>query len=286
MAPRMPPTALRRLKDLAAQDTRSLVGQLTEETTEQMVSARDTDAADHTHAADDSQAEPTPQACCSPGAQDIADGEPQGRKAPTVLFFTLLLVHLVSNVDPQILYQADEVLSPGPAIPIFPAYFRGMEFLKPFLAVPGGLVEYFGASLGQYFSVAYGGVAVLGAIALATFLAAGRLMALMGGRKNSMLRLVPPLLLVVIWNRYTFVLADQIALLAALVVAYLYFRLPDRPVTRGAVFVPAIVAFYYVAAGPCMLLAAVCGLYELCAKRRGIGVVYLAVGGLALIRRR
>jgi len=247
-----------------------------------MGSTTDADGADRSGLADDDsrQDEIAPQACCSSGPRDIAHTKRRGRKALTVLFFLLLLAHVAGNVDPRMLYQADEVLPSGPAIPIFPAYFQGMEFLKPFLAVPGGLAEYLGANVSQYFGITFGGAVILAAVTLISFLAAGRLIALMGGREGSMLRFVPPLLLVVIWNRYTFVLADQMALLAALLLACLYFRLPEKPAARAVVCAAAIIAFYYVAAGPCMLLAAVCGLYELFARRRIIGGVYLVIGGL------
>lgn len=243
------------------------------------------DAGDSNQADDAGPAQAARQPC-STGTPQTA-GPTRRRRILPVLFFALLLAHVAGNIEPRILYQADEALLPGRQVPVFPYYFQGMAFFKQFLATPGGLTEYIGANLSQYFSLQYarisvGGTAILAVIALMAFLATGDLVGLMGGRKRGMLRFIPPLLLVVIWNRYTFVLADQIALLAALVSACLYLRLPDKPILRGMVFVPAAAALYYVAGGACMLLAAMCGLHEFLARRRrAAGGVYLAIGGLA-----
>ncbi|HDZ21822.1 hypothetical protein LCGC14_0781220 [marine sediment metagenome] len=227
---------------------------------------------------DQSPDAPSPQTDSSTDKQTVATG--RRRKALTVLFFGLLVAHVAGNIDPQVLYQGDEVLTADKTIPVFPAYLRGRDFLAPFLAVSGGLTDYVGANVSQYFSIPYGGAAVLAAVALVAFLATGSIMSLAGDKAESLLRFVPPILLVIIWNRYTFVLADQLALLAALLVVCLYFRLPNRARLRAAVALPAILVFYYLAGGLCMLAAAMCGLYELLAKRRKVGWAYLVVGAI------
>ena len=220
-----------------------------------------------------------PRTAASEGTQTASGG--LGRIALVLVFFALLAAHVAVNIDPQVLYQADEALTADRAIPIFPTYQRGWESFKPYLAMSGGAVEAVGANVSQYFSIPYGGVAALAAAALVAFLATGSVISLTGGKADSLLRFVPPILLVIIWNRYTFVLADQLALLAALLAVCLYFRLPDRTRLRAAVALPAIVVFYYLAGGLCVLVAVMCGLYELLAKRRKVGWAYLVVGAAA-----
>ena len=227
--------------------------------------------------------EPSPAAALQTAASENvrAGATALGPIALAIVFFGLLAAHVAVNVDPQVLYQADEALTADKTIPIFPTYLRGGESFTPYLLAPGGVIESVGANLSQYFSVPVGGVAVLGVVALVAFVATGSVMSLLGGKGGSLLRYVPPILLVVIWNRYTFVVADQLALLLALLVVGLYFRLPDRSALRAAVALPAILVFYYVAGGLCLFAAAMCGLYELLAKRRRIAWAYLLVGGTA-----
>ena len=202
------------------------------------------------------------------------------RRLAAVLFFLLLAAHLTVNLTPRVLYGADEISPVGKNVPTFPVYFRGGQFFKPFLKTPGGLVEYLGANLSQYFAVPHGGAVILVAVAIIAFWLTDGLVGLMGGRKGNVARLAVPLLLVVVWNRYTFLLADQLSLLGVLLAACAYLRLPEKSVVRAAVMAPGIVAFYYVAGAPAILLAAVCGTYELIAKRRDVGGLYLLVGAL------
>ncbi len=231
--------------------------------------------------AQDADHDPTdaPSRAAAPADEPLAESHSGNGKALAVVLFALLVTHLVFNVDPRVLYQADEAL-PGRNIPIFPTYFQGAEFFGPSLGIPGGLIEYLAANLSQYFGVPYGGAAVLAMVALAAFLLTDRLISLMGGKTGGLVRFIPPVLLVVICNRYTFLLADQLALLAVLAAMYLYLRLPGDAVFRGAVTVALIIASYYIAGAVCMLLAIMYGLHTLLARQRAMGLVYLAIGGL------
>jgi len=219
--------------------------------------------------------------CRPPAGGQCADSPARARKAFAAVFFILLAAHVAINVDPEILYQADEALLSGHKVPVFPYYYQGMMFFRPFLARPGGMAEYLGANVSQYFSIPYGGSAILIGIALIVFLATGALVQRLGGGKGSPLRFVGPLLLVVIWNRYTFFLADQLAMAAALLSACLYLRLPDRSDIRRAALVPAMAVLYWAVGAPALLLAAVVGLRELLAERRATGAICLAIGALA-----
>ncbi|MHC4985419.1 MAG: hypothetical protein ACYTFO_04605, partial [Planctomycetota bacterium] len=71
-----------------------------------------------------------------------------------VAFFVLLAACIVVVIDPRVFYQADEVMVKGhAAVPIFPYYYQGMAFFKEFVGRPGGLAEYAGANVGQYFGI-------------------------------------------------------------------------------------------------------------------------------------
>ena len=237
-------------------------------------------ATDNASPTETDSADPSPTEVDSPPQGRLASAAPMLCRGLVLLFFVLLAAHVTLNINPRVLYGADEAPPAGKLIPQFPVYLQGAEFFQPFLEVPGGVTEYLGANLSQYFSTLYGGAAILVACALASFWLTGRLIVLLGGRKRSVLRFVAPVLLVVVWNGYAFVLADQIALLAAWVVACYYLRLPDQASTRATVLVPGMAAFYYIAGAPVIVLALVCGLYELIGKGRLIGGLYLLAGGL------
>ena len=197
-----------------------------------------------------------------------------------LVFFGLLVAHVAINIDPQILYQADEALTPDRTLPTFPIYQKGLEFFKPALKLPGGMIEYAGASTSQYFSHPYGGVVILSAMALAAFVITGSIISQAGGKAWSLLRFIPPILLVITWNRYSFILANQLAMLVAILAVGLYLRLPDRARLRAVIALPMIVVLYYIAGGPCVLAALMCGLFELLARKSKIGWAYIVVGAI------
>ena len=224
-------------------------------------------------------ADPAGQTCCPSEDRPLSGRRRWGRLVLPVVFFAVLLAHILLLITPQVLYQADEIISKSQAtIPVFPYYYQGMSFFKEFVGRPGGLADYAGANVGQYFGIPFGGVVVLTAIALAAFLVTDSLIVLMGGRRRVILPFIPPLLLVVIWNQYAVRLGDLIGILAALLSVCAYLRLPDRAIRRVA-FIGLLAAVYYIAGGAFVLTAGLCALYELLIKRRWLlGVGYLLVG--------
>jgi hypothetical protein len=202
-----------------------------------------------------------------------------GRTLLAVVFFLLLGVHCLFLINPRVLYQADEVLTVDRnPIPVFPYYYQGKAFFEEFTDHAGGLAEYAGANVGQYFGVPYGATAVLLIIAVASFLVTDALITLMGGRKGLVVPFVPALLLLVMWNQYVVHLGDMVGVMVALVGACVYFRLPDKPV-RALAFVGLTAAVCYVAGGALLLTVGLCALYELFVmRRRLLGVGFLLAG--------
>ena len=206
-------------------------------------------------------------------------GRRHWRTVLAVIFFALLAAHILFLINPRVLYQADEIISKGQSpIPIFPYYYQGMAFFEEFIDYPGGVAEYAGANVGQYFGVPYGGAVVLVVVALAAFLVTDGLITLMGGRRGLFVPFVPPLLMLVMWNQYTVHLGDMIGVVVALLAACAYLRLPDK-LLRALAYIGLLAAVCYVGGGAFMLTAAVCGLYELLIRRRRLlGAGYLLAG--------
>ncbi|MCC7262598.1 MAG: hypothetical protein IT369_08775, partial [Candidatus Latescibacteria bacterium] len=67
-----------------------------------------------------------------------------------VLFFAVYYLYIYLQVDPRLLYQAQE-----------PVFFQGWPFCREFLGYPGGVVEYLAALLSQFFCFPWAGALVI-----------------------------------------------------------------------------------------------------------------------------
>jgi hypothetical protein len=225
--------------------------------------------------------------------------KPMTGKLFIILFFGLLLVHVVRNVQPCILYQADEVSPVGLEIPMFPLFISGAESFQMAMKSPGGASTYAGDYLSQHLGsflysqklnklfmvsrrpYSFGGTLVFGFIVAMTCILTSKLIPLLGGKPGGVLRFVPAILILVIWNRYTFIVAEQVGLLVVLTGLCVAMLLPkDRRIGSILPFV-ILLAMYYLAGGVALLFALFLGVRELCVRRRvGMGLAYLAAGAV------
>lgn len=181
----------------------------------------------------------------------------------------------------MVLYDGDMVAIMDGRFLLFPVFSRGWAFFTPFLTHPGGVAQWAGAGISQFLAYPYIGALIYTAVAGAVCLATSRLIARMGGNAYGSLVLVPVLPMLVIWNYYTFPLADHIGLICVLVACAHYVRFGDMR-ARAVVFAAGLIALYFVVGAPAILFAAVCGLYELTRPDRNkpLGAIYLAAGGV------
>ena len=223
-------------------------------------------------------ATPTPS---SDSLQEARPGQasPWPARIGWALVFAALFACVQYLIDPRILYHAYLVLLPGGrAHIVFPEFFLGWEFFETFTALPGGLTEYLGAMASQFFFYPFVGAAILAAVGLGVFVFAAGIARQMGLRYPHLMGLAPVLVLVAIWGRYTFHLADQLALLGALAWVRLYVAAP-RSLARTVGFILFAPVLYVVVGGPYVLAAAMCGLFELLDRRKKIpGIICLALG--------
>jgi len=194
--------------------------------------------------------------------------------------FATLFAYVLVRIDPRVVYHAYFVVLPRSETHIvFPEFFLGWEFFKSFVVLPGGLTEYVGALASQFFFYPVAGAAILAAVGLGAWSLAGGIARKIGLRHARLIGLAPVVVLVAMWGRYTFHLADQLALLGALIVVRLYVTAP-RPAARTIGFVLLSPVLYVILAGPYLLAAAMCGLFELLARRKTVSaVVCVVVGG-------
>ena len=217
-----------------------------------------------------------------------AGGNLAARAVVACVFFALFFGWVWQWLDPRLLYHANQLC---PELPLtFPVFFKGMAFFEPFALRCGGLAEYAAAFLSQYLYYQVVGALLLTGIAWLAYLVTDRLIVAAGGGGGARaLRFVTPLLLLIIYNRYTFHLQDQVALLVTLALAVAYVSLSRRRTGLALlllfpVFAALSAALYYAAGPPGVaLLAVLCCLVELVGRRRYLlGLLYLLVAGGAV----
>ena len=198
-----------------------------------------------------------------------------------VLILLALAAYALIRIDPRVLYAGDAVVIGEHRVVYLPHCRYDIAFPGHAAIYPGWLAEQGGAELSQYFGFRYVGAALLAAVAWVLFLVTRVIARRGGGKTMGLWRYVPLVGLVVIWNRYTFRLSDQVAVLAALLMALGLLTI-RRTSLRAVAYAIALPACYLVAGAPCLLLGIMCGLAELLDRRRVIlGIGYLVAAGAA-----
>ena len=196
------------------------------------------------------------------------------------VFFVLYYLYVRHCLDPRLLYHAHDVVLPSGQSIEFPIYLRGTAFFQSFVARPGGLIEYLSALCSQYYYYPCWGPLILTIVACMAYLSSDWLIRLGGSAGARPLRYVPPMLMLVIYNQYTFRLENCIAPVVALIAAVGYSLAINRvravPI-RFVLFCVAAGGLYYAVGGPFVLFVVWCGLYELQARRRHV------LGGACLL---
>jgi len=198
--------------------------------------------------------------------------------ALSLLFFLLYYLYLWLVVDLRLIYHG------GGAIANFPVFYRGWEFFRDFLSYPGGLVEYISAFLAQFFYIGWAGALIATIQALLLWLCTGSIIRTVSGWRPRWVCFIPPILLLMLYARYSYQFSAAMTLLVALGFVCLYARtaLKSNPVSLLAFLVLSIIV--YAAAGVVYLLFAVlCAIYELLIRKRWwAGLMYLLLVPIVL----
>ena len=204
----------------------------------------------------------------TPSQQRPPRGSAFVRAGAVVILPAAFYLYVWLCVEPRLLYHQQN--------PIFVATSR---FFRESLNHPGGLLEYVSAFLMQGYSYPWAGAALItliaGLICLATH---GVLSRTAGRRVHPLVSLVPLVLLAMLHGRYRHTLFTSLAILTALLSAYLYIRMALRgALPRLGVFLVLSAVLYYAVGGMMVLHAVLCGVFELVRARRPVlGVLCLA----------
>ncbi|MFH1924574.1 MAG: DUF6057 family protein, partial [Planctomycetota bacterium] len=204
------------------------------------------------------------------------------------LFFVLYYLYVRYYIDPQLLYYANDVSLPSGQLIEFPFFLSGQDFFQEFVGRPGGLVEYVAALGSQYYYYPSLGPLVLALVACLAFVFTDWLIRADGHRGALWLRYVAPLLLFIVYSRYTFRLENCLAPVVALAAATGYVlatRRTGSPAIRFVAYAVIAVALYYAVGGPFLLFVVWCGVHELLGRRRFVlgGSCLLIALGIPLL---
>ena len=195
-----------------------------------------------------------------------------GGPVRTFIFFIFFYLYLWLEVDLRLIYHS------GGVIPNFPAFFRGWEFCRQFMTYPGGPAEYLSALLSQFFYYAWAGAFVVTLQAWLMFISTGYFFKAIDATRMYWVRFVPPMLLLVTYNQYTYHFATTMAWLIAMLFVCLYLSTERSGIfdaqknTTGlfrlAVFLVLSIILYMITGAVQLLFVVLCAIYELVSKRR------------------
>jgi hypothetical protein len=186
----------------------------------------------------------------------------------SLLFFLLYFLYLLIKINPELYYQYQ-----------IPVFFTGMDFLKYYLAYPGGLTEYMGLFLSQFYYYPVVGALIPTAIA---FLLTKSFEKILEIPKKGLLVLqfIPAALLLLLHNFYKHPLQIDISLLFPVLFFQLYKQIyPSRVVLRIIIFFVLSLFLYYITAALFFLFILLCIVYDVLFKRSYIiNAFYLIFG--------
>jgi hypothetical protein len=211
-----------------------------------------------------------------------------GRSLQDVIFFVPFFLYFWLYVNPRLIYHGAGIIAN------FPVFYKDWSFFLPFLSYPGGPVEYLSAFLSQLFYYPWAGALVITVQAWLISLCIDFVLRTANLLRIRVIRFLAPILLLILYTRYTYHFPTTLAFLAVLLTTCLYLKvtLSHAEVFRYvSVFWVLSIAVYYLAGGAFLLFALVCAIYELFFRSRwkmsllcllSAGVIPYVVGLLIL----
>jgi len=194
-----------------------------------------------------------------------------GKLIQNLIFFTLFYLYIWLKIDPRLIYHG------GGVITNFPVFYRTLYFFLQFISYPGGPLEYLCAFLSQFLYYSWAGAAVITLQASLLCICTDTFIKAINAHRFRWVRFIPPMLLLITYNRYTYHFVTAMALLASLFFVCLYLKVTGRskPVSLLVFFFLSVI-LYYIAGGAYLLFAVLCALYELLFSRRWqLALIYL-----------
>ncbi len=212
-----------------------------------------------------------------PAYQENSSEKIWGLFCRSLVFFILFYFYTWLVIEPHLIYHGFGMTTN------FPVFSVGWLFFKGFLAYPGGLAQYASALLSQWYYYSWAGALIMTLIAALLYLGMRLVIKITRTVSSMVIYFVPPLLLLIMYHKYSHPLTTSLTLLGGIFCFILYKYVSGRNLTgRIVVFLSLLVILYYIAAGASLLYTVLVAIYEIIAKRRLIFVVPCLLGGLAV----
>jgi hypothetical protein len=193
---------------------------------------------------------------------------------PAAAFYLLFYLYLAFEVDLRLVYNG------GGLIDNFPTFYVDWVFFKGQLACPGGMIEYVGAFLAQFFYYPWAGAAVVTCQGWLIGLGTDAYLKGIGAPRLRILRFVGPLVLAAVYSQYVFHFTMTLAFTVAVIAACLFLRFSSEgAVRRTLCFLILSIALYAAIGAANLLFAFLCGGARILKDRRyreGLGYGVLA----------
>lgn len=188
------------------------------------------------------------------------------------VFFVLFFLYLLFIVDSRFIYFGSV------AVENSPVFFRDWDFFAETVSKPGGLIIYISSFLNELFYYSWTGALAITAIALGLFATTRALIGKTGAVRLRGLSYAMPILVLILYTKYTNYICIMTAVLAALICSNIYLRLRrQNAIKNSVIFLIISVLLYTAAASAYFIFAAVCAIYEIFfAGRRLNGIVFPA----------
>ena len=146
-------------------------------------------------------------------------GQNVGRAVRSFGFFALFYFYIWLAVDTRLIYHSYEMAEN------FPVFYKDWDFFQKFISYPGGDVEYLSALLSQFFYYSWAGALVITLQAWLICLCTGKFIKAIQAPQLYWVRFVPPILMLIVYTKYTYHFANTMALLTSLVFVCIYLKL-------------------------------------------------------------
>ena len=196
----------------------------------------------------------------------------RGRSIRTFIFFVLFYLYLWLEVDLSLIYHGAGMVNN------FPPFYRGWVFFQKFPSYPGGIVAYLSAFLSQLWYYSWAGALVVTLQVCLICLCIDFIIKALKAPRLALIRFVPPILLLILYNQYTYRFVTTMALLVSLAFICLHLSITrKRNLSRLVIFLALSIVLYYLAGGAYLVFAVFGVIYELFFRRSWlIALLYLS----------
>lgn len=188
------------------------------------------------------------------------------------VFFIAFFLYVYIGINPELYYQYQE-----------PVFFFDSKFFQEFLGYPGGLTEYIGAFLSQFYYYSWAGALVVTFIAWLIYLSTKTAIKSVTHLKQIHIAyLIPAILLLVLYNSYSYQLSTVVGLLISLTFFNLFSRIVSiQYFLRLFLYLCFSTILYFIVGAQFFLFTILCIIFEIFKKRTyTIGFFYVIISAI------